>query len=228
MNRKSNLQMLAIVAEGLQELADKVVFVGGAVAELYADNAALSEIRPTNDVDCMIEINRISDHAKLEDDLRKKGFANDMTPGAPICRWVYHGIIVDVMPTNDKILGFSNIWYSEGIKSREEVKISNEIAIFILPVEYYLATKIAAHNSRGGSDLRQSHDFEDIVYIVNNCSDLAKKITDTNVMKYLSDEFLKLLNNKGLNEGIESSLPYGSGATRVLKIVNVMTQISEL
>lgn len=220
--------MLAIVAEGLQELTDKVVFVGGAVAELYADNAAVSEIRPTNDVDCIIEISRISDHAKLEDDLRKKGFANDMSPGAPICRWVYQGIIVDVMPTHDKILGFSNIWYSDGIKSRQEVRLFNAKSISILPVEFYIASKIAAHNSRGGSDLRQSHDFEDIVYMINNCSDLVQKMTDPKVIKFLAGEFLKLINNKGLNEGIEASLPYGSGATRVLKIINVMTRISEL
>ena len=51
-----NLVMLEIVADGLGELIDEMVFVGGAVAELYADNPALSDIRPTIDVDCVVEL----------------------------------------------------------------------------------------------------------------------------------------------------------------------------
>lgn len=50
-----NILMLQTVANGLGELRDEMVFVGGAVAELYADNPAASEIRPTIDADCVIE-----------------------------------------------------------------------------------------------------------------------------------------------------------------------------
>jgi len=42
--------MLQIVAGGLEDLRKKVVFVGGAVTELYADDPASSDIRPTLDV----------------------------------------------------------------------------------------------------------------------------------------------------------------------------------
>ena len=51
-----NIVMLQIVADGLEELKEKVVFVGGAVTELYADDPASSDIRPTLDVDCVIEL----------------------------------------------------------------------------------------------------------------------------------------------------------------------------
>ncbi len=51
-----NILMLQTVANGLGELKDEMVFAGGAVAELYADNPAASQIRPTIDVDCVIEI----------------------------------------------------------------------------------------------------------------------------------------------------------------------------
>src|SRR4051812_1067118 len=34
----------------------------------------------------------------------------------PICRWDYDGLTVDVMPTDGKILGFNNRWYSDGLK----------------------------------------------------------------------------------------------------------------
>src|SRR5690554_1894789 len=95
----TNISMLQTVAFGLGSLKDEMVFVGGAVAELYASNPELSDIRPTLDVDCVIELRSKTAHAKFEDDLGALGFANDASKGAPICRWVYQDILVDVMPT---------------------------------------------------------------------------------------------------------------------------------
>lgn len=52
----SNITILQLVANGLGHLRDEVVFVGGCVAELYAEEPELSDIRATQDVDCIIEI----------------------------------------------------------------------------------------------------------------------------------------------------------------------------
>ena len=103
----TNITMLQTVADGLKELKDELVFVGGSVAELYANDPAASDIRPTLDVDCVNELSSRIAHAQLEANLRKKGFANDTSEGAPICRWIYKEIKVDVMPDDVKILGFS-------------------------------------------------------------------------------------------------------------------------
>ena len=51
-----NIEMLAVVANGLGEMINEVVFVGGSVAELYANDPAASDIRSTLDVDCVVEI----------------------------------------------------------------------------------------------------------------------------------------------------------------------------
>jgi hypothetical protein len=80
-----NIEMLQTVADGLEELREEIVFVGGAVAELYADDPASSDIRPTQDVDCTIELRSYKEHTELEEGLRTKGFANDTSQGAPIC-----------------------------------------------------------------------------------------------------------------------------------------------
>lgn len=64
--------MLQTVANGLGELKDEMVFVGGSVAELYANNPAASDIRPTLDVDCVVELSSKTAHAKLEEKLREK------------------------------------------------------------------------------------------------------------------------------------------------------------
>jgi len=209
---KSNSYMLEAVANGLAYLKEEMVFVGGAVAELYASNPEATDIRPTLDVDCVIEIHSYSAHTEVEDKLRSLGFVNDTTQGAPICRWNYQDILVDIMPSDSEVLGFSNRWYKEGIKSKILKTLPNGTDIFVFSPEYYLATKFEANKGRGGSDLRQSHDFEDIIYILDNCAELLDSISKTNetVKIYLKEECTNLLNNKGLVEGIESSLPFGS------------------
>ena len=224
----SNIEMLQIVARGLGKLKDEMAFVGGAVAELYASDPAASEIRPTQDVDCVIELSSKTSHAKLEDELRAQGFANDTSKGAPICRWVYHHIKVDVMPIDSKILGFSNRWYREGFQNKIPKTLPDETEIFVFPPEYYLAAKFEAHKYRGGKDLRQSHDFEDIIYILDNCMNLLDQIktASRNVKTYLKRECQNLLKNDNLTEGIESALPYGSDSDSTEKVEEIIKSIA--
>jgi hypothetical protein len=222
--------MLQTVANGLGELRDEMVFVGGAVAELYADNPAASEIRPTIDVDCVIEISSRLQFARMEENLRAKGFTNDTSKGAPICRWIYKDIKVDVMPTDSSVLGFSNRWYEEGIEIKISKTLPDGTDVFVFPPEYYLAAKFEAHNSRGGNDLRQSHDFEDIIYILNNCSDILENISSSNpsVKKYLKEECQNLLDNPNITEGIETALPYGSGEESGDILGMIIREIAEI
>ena len=55
-----NINRLKIIAEGLGELCREVVFVGGSVAELYADDPAASDIRPTMDVVWVTPLRRLA------------------------------------------------------------------------------------------------------------------------------------------------------------------------
>ena len=226
----TNIEMLQIVANGLGKLRNSMVFVGGSVAELYVSNPAAADIRPTLDVDCVIELSSRIEHAKLEEDLRAIGFKNDTSKSAPICRWIYEGIKVDVMPATEDVLGFTNIWYVEGIQNKITKTLANGITIFVFRPEYYLASKFEAHKGRGGKDLRQSHDFEDIIYIMDNCSEILTDIANANttVKDYLKTEYQNLLNNKNLDEGIESALPYGSGAEGAEIIRDLMQKIIEI
>lgn len=226
----TNIEMLQAVALGLGDLKDDMVFVGGAVAELYASNPELSDIRPTLDVDCVIELRSKTAFAKLEDNLRALGFANDTSKGAPICRWIYQDILVDVMPSDFDVLGFSNKWYDEGIENKISKTLPDGTAVFVFPPEYYLATKFEAHKGRGGADLRQSHDFEDVIYILDNCSELLDSVSNTNetVKAYLKEECAKLLKDDGLTEGIESALPYGSDEESTEIIMERIQNIADI
>ena len=226
----TNIRMLQTVALGLGELKDEMVFVGGAVAELYADNPAASEIRPTIDVDCVIEIRSRLQFAQMEENLRAKGFTNDTSEGAPICRWIYKDIKVDVMPTDSSVLGFSNRWYEEGIEIKIQKTLPDGTEVFVFPPEYYLAAKFEAHKGRGGNDLRQSHDFEDIIYILDNCPDILENISGSNpsVKMYLKEECQNLLDNPNITEGIETALPYGSGDEGTDIILELIQRIAEI
>ena len=192
---RANIEMLQIVAIGLGDLKEEIVFVGGAVAELYANDPAASDIRPTQDIDCVVETGTRLDHTKLEENLRAKKFAHDTTKGAPICRWIYREIRVDVMPADGDILGFKNKWYQDGVENRISKTLPDGSQIYVFSPEYYLASKFDAHHDRGGDDLRQSHDFEDIIYILDNCIDIVESIkkANTDVKEYLKKDCLKLL-----------------------------------
>lgn len=102
MNR--SIEMIATIAQGLQELKDQVVFVGGAVTSLYLNSENGPEIRPTEDVDCIVEITTRSEHVRLSERLLEINFTPDTSPDAPICRYQYLKIKVDIMPTDENIM----------------------------------------------------------------------------------------------------------------------------
>jgi len=221
--------MIKLIAEGLgNDLLNNVVFVGGSVSGLYATNPAAPEVRYTEDIDCIINLAARTDFNDFENELRKKKFENDIREKAPICRWVYSGITVDIMPVDSQILGFTNKWYKPGLKNTISHKITEDLNINILSAPYFLATKLEAHNSRGGSDLRFSHDFEDIVYLLDNRNELIEEIrsSDNHLKEYLKQEFNKFVNNPYLEEGIECTLPYGSGTKTIERIKGIFILIA--
>lgn len=227
----TNIEMLQRVANGLGDLRHEVVFVGGSVAELYAVDPELSDIRPTLDIDCVVEISSRLKYYALEEKLISKGFHHDTTPGAPVCRKIYEDIIVDIMPTDPDILGFSNRWYSDGIENKIEKKLPDGSKIFVFPVEYYIATKFMALADRGGNDIRGSHDLEDIVYIMDNAPELVDAISHSGndfLRQYLKEECEKLLVNSNIREIIFGSLPYNSAEESVNAIADIIRRISVL
>jgi hypothetical protein len=107
-NHHTNLVRLRAVASALAELNEKVVFVGGATVSLYATDSAAAESRPTDDIDVVVEVATYGEFSsQIEERLRQLGFMNDHE-STVICRYKIHGLIVDIMPTNPEVLGFSN------------------------------------------------------------------------------------------------------------------------
>lgn len=209
MNHHTNTVRIKAVANALGNLKEKVVFVGGATVSLYPDRSVF-EVRPTDDVDVIIEILNFSDRAELEEKLRSMGFEHDIESGV-ICRYKIQGIIVDIMPTNDPSIGFTNKWYPEGFSLAISYQIDENCTVKLLSAPYFIATKLEAHKDRGNNDGRTSHDFEDIVFVLENRMSIWGEMANSNesLKSYLNSEFQSLLNNPNISEWIDCHVERG-------------------
>lgn len=220
----SNNERLRRIAEGLGDLNARVVFVGGCVAQLYATDSGAAETRPTDDVDCVVNLSTYSDYAAFSELLYGHKFSNSARPGDPICRWTFQDEIVDFMPCEDSPVGPSNRWYKPGMRHKTVYEISKGILIQILPVIYYVATKLEAVLSRGGEDLRFSHDFEDVVYVLNYSEEFEAQYAasdDLQLKGFLKEQFGRLLDRPFIKEEVLCSLPYSEGE-ELDRILSVM------
>ncbi len=77
-------------------------------------------VRPTDDIDVVIELLSYGHFGELEERLRTLGFQNDVESHI-ITRYVYQGIIVDIMPTDPDVVGLSYIWYPEGMSVLQDI-----------------------------------------------------------------------------------------------------------
>jgi len=194
MSHHINIVRIKAVARSLRELNEEVVFIGGAAVSLYIEHPERINLRPTDDVDVIIELANRGKYYLMQQRLREIGFAEDVESGI-ICRWKIKGFTVDIMPTNSEIIGFSNPWYPPGI-AHKEIKIIDGIKIHILPITYFFGTKFEALFKRGGGiDWRWSSDFEDIVKLCRECNPkkLSSEIKDNKLRLYLLNSFKKLL-----------------------------------
>jgi hypothetical protein len=202
-----NLDRLAMAAEKLAPLLDEIAFVGGCVTGLLITDPAAAPVRPTLDVDVIAAIASYTELTRVENRLRELGFHQPATAGTPICRWLSGDLILDLMPTESSILGFSNVWYGPALKNAARVRVG-EHEIRMITAPYFLATKLEAFHGRGRNDLRMSHDLEDIVTVIDGRAELATEVqaAPLDLQQYLSREFAALLSSRGFLEALPGHL----------------------
>lgn len=215
-----NRKVITKIALALGELNERVVYVGGAVVSLYANDPLADDVRPTGDLDISMEIASPSELEKLREELNKKGFVQK-SEDQVICRFRYDDIKVDVMATKEVGWAPANEWFKPGFKHLQEVDIDGH-KIRILPLSYFLATKFSAFHDRGKNEPRASKDFEDITYVLDNRTNLVEEITHApaDVKKYLLSEFKKVLADSVLKEAISANIYYETQQSRYNKIID--------
>lgn len=177
-----------------------MVFIGGAVIS-FTDDPAAEEIRPTADIDMTINLANYAEWAQMQERLAELEFYPD-PQGQSICSYKFQNIAIDIMPADDSSIGVSNIWYKPCFKYLQQIKLEDGTKINILPSPYFLATKLEAFKDRGQNDFYSSHDFEDIIYLIDNRTTIVEEIVaaDTNVHKYIKEELTKIKNHPQADE----------------------------
>ncbi len=204
----ATLEMVKIVARGFGGLKERMVFLGGAATYLLVTDPALPHIRTTFDVDVIVEVLSRMDYYRLEDALRERGFIQRIDSDHPVCRWSFQQVIVDIMPTDEKILGFSNRWYAEAIRNAEVVSIDEDLKIRLVAAPFFLATKIEAFTGRGGGDFLSSHDIEDIISVINGRKELVSEVEQSSpeLRDFLSETFQAFLADEAFLESVPGHL----------------------
>jgi len=162
-----NLELLETVGWKLQPLLPEIVFVGGCVTGLLVTDPGAAPVRTTLDVDVISEIVSMADYGVFSERLRALGFDEDMSEDAPVCRWRHADLILDVMPLDPAILGFTNRWYPGALRNAKDVALPGGLTIRAVTAPWFLGTKIEAFRGRGKKDYFASHDLEDFIAVID-------------------------------------------------------------
>jgi hypothetical protein len=227
-NKAINIDIVKKMAVALEHLRPKVAFVGGAIISLYADDPAADEVRPTTDIDLSLTLESYGAWAKLQEELAALGFRPDQNSKV-ICRFLYDNVTVDIMPDDEKVIGFSNPWYRPGLQKVQSYQLPDGPEINILPLPYFLATKFSAFHGRGQGNHVTSHDFEDIIYLTDNAATVVNQIkeADADVKDYLRNEYRAVWRNSNRTEIISCHLQPLIRTARLQVIEGKIAQIIE-
>lgn len=190
-----NVQSVELVAAALGDLCDELVLVGGCAASLLIDTPTAPPPRVTYDVDLIAVVAALRNYHALEERFAQRGFKRDVSPDAPICRWQIGAIEVDLMPTDETVLGFSNRWYAEAATTAMRLTLPSGTPINLISAPAFLATKFEAFRTRGKGDLLLSHDFEDIINVVEGRLSIVEEVGagGTALRTYLAQQFASII-----------------------------------
>lgn len=226
-----NLEILEIAVRRLGDLVERFVFLGGCATGLLLTDPAAPPIRATQDVDVITEVATRAEYYHLADILRSKGFHEDSSEDAPICRWKSEGVILDVMPTDQDILGFGSKWYQKAMEEAIPETLPSEKQIRMITAPYFLACKFAAFDSRGNDDYMMSHDMEDIVAIFDGRPEVAGEIGQASkeLRGYLAERLRELLGDRRFREALPGNMPPDEASqARVSIILERMSRVAAL
>ncbi len=194
------------VAKALGDLNDKVVYVGGAMVSLYIDDTAAEDIRPTKDLDLTFQLASFAELEELREQLIEKGFTQSAEDHVN-CRFRYEDLKIDMMSTQSVGWAPSNPWFAKGFE-KAITKTLDRITIKVLPLPYFLATKMEAFFNRG---------IKDITYLFNYTTTIDNQIhaSEKEVRQYLIGKLNTFKNDKTIMTAIRGSLYFDQADERM-------------
>ncbi|WP_036489145.1 nucleotidyl transferase AbiEii/AbiGii toxin family protein [Myxosarcina sp. GI1] len=218
------IENLERVAAILAKVPERFVFTGGGTLVLYVDEIIRNELRPTKDVDCVVEIFSRSEYYRLATMLREAGLSECRQPKAPMCRWEYEELLIDIMPCGVEVLGFSNRWYVEALQNSNIYVLPSGRRIYIFSPLYLLASKIEAFLGRG-EGFYFSKDIEDIIVLLDGCEVLIREVEEAEgeIKTFLQQWFKE--NQSSLEDAVASFLP-SSSVSREERTVEMIKKLA--
>jgi hypothetical protein len=204
-----NLELLVGVARKIQPLLVDLVFVGGAIVELYFTDPVSERVRPTTDADAICEVTSYTEYQRLGDRLRELSFRQSARDADPVYRWRSEGYVLDLMPTDESILGFSNPWYELALERNVAVEIDDDLKVRVPEPPVFLASKLAAHADRGRDDPPTSVDLEDVVALLSSRPELCAEVerSDPSLRSWVGQQMISAFPRQSTRELVGSFLP---------------------
>lgn len=206
---QNHIAMIQSVARALGEsFCREFAFVGGCTTSLLLTDAyAHEQVRHTDDVDLIVSVLGWSGWYDTCEKLKAKGFKESMEEGDPICAMRLNGLRVDFMPDDPAILGFSNEWYGDALRSAAEFELPGALSIRLVRPEYFLATKLAAYRGRGNEDPLESRDIEDILALIDGRPELMEELLQSpaKLRRYVSKQLSDLSANSSFEYAVQAA-----------------------
>lgn len=221
---------LESAATALGPLLEEVVFLGGASIHLWLSDPAAPAARATDDVDVISNITSLTAYYRLGERLRERDFSEASDSGV-ICRWRHRetGLLLDVMPDDEDVLGFANPWYEHTIKTATVCRLPSGTQIHAATPPSIIATKLAAWHGRGNNDMLRSLDLHDILVLIDGRGELSDEIAaqDPELQTYIGRELATLRRDRYFTYLTESAL-HGYGSLAAQRAQHLQQQIDTI
>lgn len=227
-NSTINIKVIEKVAAALGELNEQVIYVGGAIVSFYITDLGADQPRPTKDIDISVQISTYAEMDRLRELLATKGIF-PATDQIVMYRYEFEDVLIDFIPFETTTLGPTNRWLKPGFPHAYTVQAGDQ-TIKILPVSYFLATKFEAFKSRGKNDPFVSHDFEDIIYVLDNNIEVVEIIKngDASLINFMKEMANYILNHPSRNDIISGHINPYTSAERTPMVIEKLERISKL
>lgn len=142
-----------------------------------------------------------------------------------MCRWhsAEPRLILDVMPTDADILGFSNPWYEEAISTAVTITLGSGAEIRAATPVLLVATKLCAWKGRGRGDLLRSLDVHDVLTLIDGRPELIEEIeaAPSAIRTYIKGEMIDLRADSYFDYAVEGATasygPIGAERARLVQ-----------
>jgi len=187
-----------------------VVFVGGQMVGLLITDPAAVRIRPTDDVDVVARVTTRTAYHDIQMRLMALGFSPDQRLNAPICRMrTGDDLVLDAMPLNENVLGFSNRWYRLTLDTATDMQLEPDLVIRAISARAFLATKWEPFRDRGADDPFLRHDLEDIFTVIAGRQQVISEVASSaaDARRFIAACTRAFLANRWANDLVAGKLP---------------------